>query len=42
MEFIVTGNKYLADNKIKNKIKQLLLQYKHGNNIQEHVKQKNE
>ena len=42
IEFIVKDNKSLADNKIKNKIKQLLLQYKHGYIIQEQVKQKNE
>ena len=40
-EFIVKRNESLAENKIKNKIKQLLLKYKHGNDIQKHEKQQN-
>ena len=32
----------LAENKIKNKIEQLLLKYKHENNIHEHQKQQDE
>ena len=35
-------NESLAENKIKNKIEQLLLKYKHGNSIHEHRTQKNE
>ena len=38
-EFIIKSNGSSADNKIKNEIKQLLLKYKHGNNI--HRKQQN-
>ena len=34
--------KSLAENKIKNKIKELLPKYEHGNNIHEHRKQQNE
>ena len=41
IEFIIKGNESLAENKIKNKIEQLLLKYKHGNNIHEHGKQQN-
>ena len=36
IEFIIKSNKFLADNKIKNKTEQLLSKYKHGNNIHEH------
>ena len=32
-------NESLAENKIKNEIKQLLSKYTHGNNIYEHQKQ---
>ena len=32
----------LAENKIKNKTEQLLLEHEHGNNIFEHGKQQNE
>ena len=39
IEFILESNESLAENKIKNKIEQLLLKYKHGNNIHEHGKQ---
>ena len=42
IEFIIKGNKFLAQNKIKNEIEQLLLKPKHGNNINEHGKQQNE
>ena len=41
IEFIIKGNESLAENK-KNEIEQLLLQYKHGNDIHEHKKQQNE
>ena len=40
--FIIKTNKYLADNKIKIDIEQLLSKYKHGNDIHEHGKQQNE
>ena len=39
IEFIIKSNESLAENKIKNKIEQLLSKYKHGNNIHEHGKQ---
>ena len=42
IEFIIKGNESLAENKIKNDIEQLLLKYKHGNNIQEHGKKQNQ
>ena len=42
IEFIIKSNESLAENKIKNEIEQLLLKYKHGNNIHEHGKQQNE
>ena len=38
---IKKSNKSLTENKIKNEIEQLLLKYKHGNNIHEHRKQQN-
>ena len=38
IELIIKGSESLAENKIKNKIEQLLLKYKHGNNIHEHGK----
>ena len=41
IEFITNSNESLAENKIKNKIEQLLSKYKHGNNIHEHRKQHN-
>ena len=41
-EFIIKSNGSLAENKIKNKIEQLLSKYKHGNNIHEYGKQQNE
>ena len=42
MEFVIKNSESLAENKIKNEIEQLLLKYKHGNNIHEHGKQQNE
>ena len=42
IEFIIKSNKSLAKNKVKNEIKQLLIKYKHGNNIYEHGRQQNE
>ena len=42
IEFIIKSNESLAENKIKNEIEQLLLKYKHGNNIHKHRKQQNE
>ena len=42
IEFIIKSNESLAEIVIKkNKIEQLLLKYKHGNNIHEHRKQQN-
>ena len=38
-EFILKSNKYLAENKIKNQIEQILLKCKHGSDIHEHGKQ---
>ena len=35
IEFIIKSNEFLAENKIKNEIEQLLLKYKHGNDIHE-------
>ena len=40
IEFIIKSNESLAENKIKNKIEQLLLIYKHGNNIHQHENRK--
>ena len=37
-EFIIKRNESLAEIIIENKIEQLLLKYKHGNNIHEHRK----
>ena len=42
IEFIIKNNESSAEIIIKNKIEQLLLKYKHGNNIHEHGKQQNE
>ena len=39
---LIKTNESLADNKMKNEIEQLLLKYKHVNDIHEHGKQKNE
>ena len=36
IEFIIKSNQSLAENKITNEIKQLLLKCKHGNNIHEY------
>ena len=33
MEFIIKSNESLAENKMKNETEQLLLKYKHGNNM---------
>ena len=41
-EYIIKSNEFLAENKMKNEIKQILLKYKQGNNIHEHGKQQNE
>ena len=41
-ECIINSNESLAENKIANEIDQLLLKYKHGNDIHEHGKQQNE
>ena len=38
IEFNIKSNESLAENKIKNKIEQLLLKYKHGDSIHEHGK----
>ena len=38
IEFIIKSNESFAENKIKNKTKELLLKYNHGNNIHEYVK----
>ena len=42
IEFIIKSNESLAENKITTSIEQLLLKYKHGNNIREHGKQQSE
>ena len=42
IELIIKSNESLDENKIKNETEQLLLKYKHGNNIHEHGKQQNE
>ena len=41
IEFIIKSNESLAEIIIKNEIEQLLLKYKHGNNIRKHRKQQN-
>ena len=41
IELLIKGNESLAENKIKNEIKQSLLKYKCGYNIPEHGKQQN-
>ena len=38
IEFIIKNNESLADNKRKNKVEQLLLKYKHGNDIHQDEK----
>ena len=40
-QLIIKCNKFLTENQIKNKIKQLLLKYMHGNNIHKHRNQQN-
>ena len=40
IEFIIKSNESLTENKIKDKIEQLLSKFKHGNNIHEHKKGK--
>ena len=42
IEFIIKRNESLAGNKTKNEIEQLLLKYKHGNDIYEYGRQHNE
>ena len=42
IEFIIKIIKYLAENKIKNEKGQLLVKYKHRNDIHEHGKQQDE
>ena len=39
IEFIIKSSESLAENQIRSNIEQLLLKYKHGNNIDEHGKQ---
>ena len=39
IEFIIKSNESLAENEIKNEIEQLLLKFKHTNDIHEHEKQ---
>ena len=41
IEFIIKSNQFLVKNKLKNEIEQLLLKYKHGNNIHKRRKQQN-
>ena len=41
IEFIIKRNEFLVENKIKSEIEQLLLKYKHENDIHEHRKQQN-
>ena len=38
IEFIIKSNESFTENKIKNKTKELLLKYNHGNNIHEYGK----
>ena len=40
-EFIIKNNEFSAENKIKNKIEHLLLQYMHGINILKRINTKN-
>ena len=42
VEFHMKSNESLAEHKIKNETERFVLKYKHGNNIYEHRKQKNE
>ena len=41
IEFTIKSNEFLAENKIKNEIEQLLSKCNHGNNIHENGKQHN-
>ena len=41
-KFIIKRNESLAKDKIKNEIQQLLPKHKHGNDIHEHGKRRNE
>ena len=41
-EFIIKTNESLPEIVIKNEVEEILLKYKHGNNIHEHGKQKSE
>ena len=40
--FMTKRNESLAENKIKNRMEQLLLKYKYGSDIHKHEKQQNE
>ena len=42
IDYILKSKESLPENKTKNKIQQILLKYKHGNDIHEHGKQQNE
>ena len=42
IELIIKSNESLTEDEIKKKIEQLLLKYKHRNNIDEREKQQNE
>ena len=42
LKHILKNKESLPENKTKNKIQQILLKYKHGNDIHEHEKQQNE
>ena len=42
VEFIIKSNEFSAGNKIKTEIEHVLLKYKYGSNIHEHVIQQNE
>ena len=42
IELIIKTNESLAENEIRNKIEQLLLNHEHGNNIHEHRRQQDE
>ena len=41
IEFFIKSNESLTENKIKNENEELMLQYKHGNDIHEHGKRQN-
>ena len=42
IEFVIKSNESLTENKIKNENEELMLQYKHGNDIHEHGNGQNE